>query len=44
MSRRDATVRLQHMLDHGREAVVMAQGRSQSDLDPDRQFNLPSAC
>jgi uncharacterized protein with HEPN domain len=28
------------MLDHGREAVVMAQGRSRSDLDADRQFNL----
>ena len=40
MSRRDATVRLRHMLDHGREAVVMAQGRSRSDLDADRQFNL----
>lgn len=40
MSRRDATVRLRHMLDHGREAVVMAQGRSRRDLDTDRQFNL----
>jgi uncharacterized protein with HEPN domain len=28
------------MLDHGHEAVVMAQGRSRRDLDTDRQFNL----
>jgi uncharacterized protein with HEPN domain len=40
MSRHDATVRLRHMLDHGREAVVMAQSRSRHDLDTDRQFNL----
>jgi uncharacterized protein with HEPN domain len=40
MSRRDASLRLRHMLDYGREAVVMAQGRSRSDLDADRQFNL----
>lgn len=40
MSRRDPTVRLQHMLDHGREAMLMAQGRSRSDLDTERQLNL----
>ena len=40
MSRHDATVRLRHMLDHGREAVDMVQGRSRGDLDTDRQFNL----
>ena len=28
------------MLDHGREAVDMVQGRSRGDLDTDRQFNL----
>jgi uncharacterized protein with HEPN domain len=28
------------MLDHAREAVVMARGRKRGDLDSDRQFNL----
>lgn len=28
------------MLDHAREAVVMARGRERPDLDKDRQFNL----
>ena len=40
MSRHDATVRLRPMLDHGREAVGMAQGRSQADLDTEGQLNL----
>ncbi|MBZ5670267.1 MAG: DUF86 domain-containing protein [Acidobacteriia bacterium] len=40
MSRRDATVRLRHMLDHAREAVAMARDRSRDDLNADRQFNL----
>ena len=40
MSRHDSTVRLRHMLDHAREAVAMVQGRTRSDLDDDRQFNL----
>jgi uncharacterized protein with HEPN domain len=28
------------MLDHAREAVAMAAGRTRADLDTDRQFNL----
>ncbi len=40
MSRHDDTVRLHHMLDHAREAVQMASGRSRPDLDSDRQFGL----
>ncbi len=28
------------MLEHSREAVSMAAGRSRADLDQDRQFNL----
>jgi len=32
--------RLQHMLEHATETVRMAQGRSRSDLDTDRQLNL----
>ncbi|HEX4956226.1 MAG TPA: hypothetical protein VF017_22785 [Thermoanaerobaculia bacterium] len=33
-------MRLRHMLDHSREAVGMAAGRSRADLDADRQLNL----
>ena len=33
-------VRVHHMLDHGREAVEMARGRSRADLDTDRMLNL----
>lgn len=40
MSRHDDTVRLHHMLDHAREAVQIASGRSRPDLDSDRQFAL----
>ena len=40
MSRRNSAVRFRHMLDHAREAVAMVQGRSQDDLDSDRQLNL----
>ena len=40
MSRRDDSVRLQHMLSHAREAVTMVEGRSRGDLDTDRQLNL----
>jgi len=31
---------LRHMLDHAREAVSMADGRSRADLDTDRMLNL----
>ena len=40
MSRHDDTVRLRHMLDHAREAVEMASGRTRGDLDKDRMLNL----
>ena len=33
-------VRLRHMLDHAREAVVMIHGKKRADLDTDRQLNL----
>jgi uncharacterized protein with HEPN domain len=39
MSHRDS-VRLRHMLDHAREAVAMAAGKSRGDLDLDRKLNL----
>jgi len=31
---------LRHMLDHAKEAVAMACGRTRTDLDKDRQLNL----
>lgn len=40
MSRRDAAVRLRHMLEHAREAAEMARGKTRSDLDSDRKLNL----
>ena len=40
MTRRDDSVPMRHMLDHAREAVVMLRGRSRSDLDTDRMFQL----
>ena len=33
-------VRLRHMLDHAREAVEMAKGKSRADLDSERKLNL----
>ena len=40
MSRHENLVRLRHMLDHAREAIDMAGGRTRADLDRDRQLNL----
>ena len=40
MTRRDATVRLRHMLEHAREAMDFSRGRSRADLDRDRMLNL----
>jgi uncharacterized protein with HEPN domain len=40
MSAREDDVRLRHMLDHAKEAVAMANGRTRKDLDSDRQQNL----
>lgn len=40
MSRREGDIRLRHMLDHAREVVAMASGRTRGELDTDRQLNL----
>lgn len=40
MSRREPLVAVRQMLDHGSEAVQMAQDRSRADLDLDRTLNL----
>jgi len=40
MSRRDRLMALRHMLDHAREAVELAQGKTREDLDADRLLNL----
>ncbi len=40
MSRRDPRISLRHMLDHAREAVALADGKSREDLDTNRQLNL----
>jgi uncharacterized protein with HEPN domain len=40
MSRHEGDVRLRHMLDHAKEAVAMARGRTRADLDSNRQLNL----
>jgi uncharacterized protein with HEPN domain len=40
MSQHDPLVALRHMLDHAREAVELAQGRSRADLDADRLLQL----
>ncbi len=43
MSQSDDATWLRHMLDHTREAVEMARGRSRQDLDLERQLNLSLA-
>jgi len=40
MTRHDDTMRLRHMLDYATEAVEMAGGRQQRDLESDRQLSL----
>lgn len=40
MSRHEGDIRLRHMLDHAKEAVAMATGRTRGELDIDRQLNL----
>jgi len=40
MSRHESTVRLRHMLDHAREAVAMAAGKTRDDMQRDRMLNL----
>jgi uncharacterized protein with HEPN domain len=43
MSQHDPFVALRHMLDHAREAVQLARGRSRTDLDADRLLQLALA-
>ena len=38
--RRDDVIRLRHMLDAAREAIVFVQGRKRADLDSDRMLVL----
>ena len=40
MSRHESDIRLRHMLDHAREAVLLMQGKSRAELDTDRLLNL----
>lgn len=40
MSRHESLVRLRHMLDHAREAVAMAKGKTRDSLYTDRMLNL----
>jgi len=40
MSERREDIRLLHMLDHAREAMVLAQGRTRADLESDRLLEL----
>ena len=40
MPRRDKHLPVCHMLDHAREAVTLAQGKSRADLDDDRLLEL----
>ena len=40
MSRHEGDIRSRHMLDHAREAVAMASGKSRGELDTERQLNL----
>lgn len=40
MTRRDDGIRIRHMLEHAREAIAIAAGRSRSNLDEDRLLEL----
>ncbi len=40
MSSHESSVRFRHMLDHAREAVSMAAGKSRDDIHNDRMLNL----
>ncbi|MGH7149249.1 MAG: HepT-like ribonuclease domain-containing protein [Planctomycetota bacterium] len=40
MAGRDPAVALRQMLDHAREALDLARGRTRSELDSDRMLNL----
>jgi uncharacterized protein with HEPN domain len=40
MSKHDPTAALRHMLDHAKEAVLLAEGKTRANLDTDRLLNL----
>jgi uncharacterized protein with HEPN domain len=40
MSKHDPFIRYRHMLDHAKEAISLARGKTRSDLDADRMLNL----
>ncbi len=40
MSKHESRVRLRHMLDYAREALVLSRGKARADLDTDRMLNL----
>lgn len=40
MSQHDLRVTLEHIRDHGREAIAFARGRRREDLDSDRMLEL----
>jgi uncharacterized protein with HEPN domain len=40
MSRHSSEVRMGHMLDHAREAVAFAEGKSRADLNDERLLQL----
>lgn len=40
MKRRDSHLTIRQMIDHAREVLQMAQGRTRADLDEDRQLSL----
>lgn len=40
MSRHKTIVRLRHMLDHAKEAIIMVKEKTRADLDTDRKLNL----
>jgi len=40
MKRRDLHLTIRQMIDHAREALLMAEGRTRADLDEDRQLSL----
>ena len=40
MTRHDPAISMRQMLDHAREAALLAQGRKREDLDSDRSLNL----
>jgi uncharacterized protein with HEPN domain len=40
MTKRSSDIRLRHVLDHAREAVTLAEGKTRQDLNDDRLLEL----